>query len=418
VTLVILLCLQLAVVTACNSWRLPPSNSFVCQHSSVSQYGELARASNEFLTDLFVTLEGPSENIVISPFSIFTGLALLELGSAGSTRTNLESALHFPPGEPYTIHDEGHAIISSLDKMSKSSNESFILQTSNGVFLDDDFSISDEYRSKVECYYKSEVTSLPLRLNPEVSADKINSWIKEKTRDRIEKLVSPDMLGQNSQAVLVNSVYFKAPWNFGKFSGVERNKTFTRQSGEKLSIEMMSTQARLPRGRLGDMGSVIRLDYQTCRGCPEESADLALLLFLPDSQTAWASWQAQVLRSEVLSGKSLELKETSMRIALPKFEIKYEKNLTPTLNDLGLDLYGDFSGMSSSNLMVSDVVTKTFLRLDENGSEGAAATAVMMGRSLFIPRDRITVDRTFIVSVIHKKSGLVVFAGKIDDPQI
>ena len=104
------------------------------------------RASNEFLTDLFVTLEGPSENIVISPFSIFTGLALLELGSAGSTRTNLESALHFPPGEPYTIHDEGHAIISSLDKMSKSSNESFILQTSNGVFLDDDFSISDEYR--------------------------------------------------------------------------------------------------------------------------------------------------------------------------------------------------------------------------------------------------------------------------------
>ena len=74
------------------------------------------------------------------------------------------------------------------------------------------------------------------------------------------------------------------------------------------------------------------------------------------------------------------MRESSTRLSLPKFEVKYEKNLTPTLSDLGLDLAGDFSGLTDSSVEVSDVLTKTFLRVDEEGSEGAAATAVIMGR--------------------------------------
>ena len=93
-----------------------------------------------------------------------------------------------------------------------------------------------------------------------------------------------------------------------------------------------------------------------------------------------SSWKTKVFQPDVISGKSLEMRESSTRLHLPKFELKYEKDLTPILHELGLDLAGDFSGLSDSSVAVSDVLTKTFLRVDEEGSEGAAATAVIMGR--------------------------------------
>jgi len=160
----------------------------------------------------------------------------------------------------------------------------------------------------------------------------------------------------------------------------------------------------------------VQLGYDTCNQCEDESADLALLVFLPDKETSWSSWKTKVFQPDVISGKSLEMRESSTRLHLPKFELKYEKDLTPILHELGLDLAGDFSGLSDSSVAVSDVLTKTFLRVDEEGSEGAAATAVIMGRSL--PRGQIRVDRAFILSIIHKESGLVVFAGTVDEPTI
>ena len=91
------------------------------------------------------------------------------------------------------------------------------------------------------------------------------------------------------------------------------------------------------------------------------------------------SWKTKVFQPDVISGKSLKIRKTFTKLSLPKFEVKYKAGLKPILEDLGFDLKGDFSGLTdSSNLAVSDVLTKTFLKVDEEGSEGAAATAVMM----------------------------------------
>ena len=93
-----------------------------------------------------------------------------------------------------------------------------------------------------------------------------------------------------------------------------------------------------------------------------------------------SSWKSKVFQPNVISGKSLRIRKTFTKLSLPKFEVKYEKALTPILEDLGFDLAGDFSGLGDPSVAVSDVLTKTFLRVDEEGSEGAAATAVIMGR--------------------------------------
>ena len=138
------------------------------------------RASNSFLVDLYDVLERSSEagNIIISPFSVFTGLSLLHLGTAEDTRDNFQSALHFPAGQQNRVHQDGRKIIDDLEKMSSAADQTFILQTSNAVFLDTDFSITENYRSEVECFYQSKISTLPLRANPTQSAADINSWIK------------------------------------------------------------------------------------------------------------------------------------------------------------------------------------------------------------------------------------------------
>ena len=106
------------------------------------------RASNQFLVDLYQVLDGDSEgeNIIISPFSVFTGLSLLHLGTAGATRESFQSALHFPAGQHDRVHQDARKIIQDLEMMSKAADETFILQTSNAVFLDTDFSINENYR--------------------------------------------------------------------------------------------------------------------------------------------------------------------------------------------------------------------------------------------------------------------------------
>ena len=112
-----------------------------------SDLSRLIRASNNFLIDLYGVLETSSGgNIIISPFSVFTGLSLLQLGTGGDTREGFQSALHFPSGQDNRVHQDARKIVHNLERMSTDADQTFILQTSNAVFLDDDFSITENYR--------------------------------------------------------------------------------------------------------------------------------------------------------------------------------------------------------------------------------------------------------------------------------
>ena len=112
-----------------------------------SDLSRLIRASNNFLIDLYGVLETSSGgNIIISPFSVFTGLSLLHLGTGGDTREGFQSALHFPAGQQIRVHQDARKFINNLKTMSTNAQQDFILKTSNAVFLDKSFSISDNYR--------------------------------------------------------------------------------------------------------------------------------------------------------------------------------------------------------------------------------------------------------------------------------
>jgi len=272
--------------------------------------------------------------------------------------------------------------------------------------------------SKAQCYYKAGVTTLPLQSDPQGSADQMNAWVSNKTNNRITDLVSAGSLGRDTMAVLVNTVFFKAPWRlpFNKFSS-KADVLFTKQDTTKVKVDMMALEKYLSFARLQSGGMIVELDYDTCKDCDEKSSGMAMYVFIPDKEVDWEVFEQEVLQADVLSGEGVEFDQEAIRLEMPKFEFSHQLDLVNALSELGLNLGGDFSGLTDSPTQVSDVLHRVFLRVDEEGSEGAAATALFMSRMLFVPRMTITVDRTFFISIVHKQSRVVVFAGKVDKPE-
>jgi len=418
----------ISVLDACKYSASPPpptkpltvtdEESFECDNKEGTDFKQLAAANTKFFINLYKSINKP-DNVLVSPYSIFSGLSLLQLATKGETKAQYEEVLQYGKDSSSAIHHQARDILQSLHRLSKLSNETFVLNTANNVFLDSSFDVKTLYQSQVQCYYHSNITRLPLQLEPKNSSDQMNSWISKKTNNRIKDLITPGSLGGNTQAVLVNTVYFKAPWllPFSKFS-TRPDQLFTRQDGTEIKVDMMSLEKSLSYTRLGSNGMVIELDYDTCKDCKEQSADMAMYLFVPDEGVAWDVFEEAIMKEGILNGGGVTFESDSMRLEMPKFEITHQEALVPALTDLGLNLGGDFTGMTSSPTKVSDVLHQAFLRVDEEGSEGAAATALFMSRMLFIPRVRVTVNRTFFISIVHKQSRVMVFAGKVDRPDM
>eukprot|EP00090_Calanus_glacialis_P011076 TRINITY_DN19560_c0_g1_i1.p1 TRINITY_DN19560_c0_g1~~TRINITY_DN19560_c0_g1_i1.p1 ORF type:complete len:437 (-),score=122.76 TRINITY_DN19560_c0_g1_i1:74-1384(-) len=389
---------------------------FNCDDERGQDFKQLAKANTKFFINLYKSIKGP-DNTLVSPYSIFSGLSLLQLATKGDTKTQYEEVLQYGKENPGAIHQQARDILHSLERLSKVSNETFILNSANNIFIDSSFAVKPSYQSRADCYYQAGVSTLPLQTEPEESADTMNVWISNKTNNRIKDLISAGSLGGNTQAVLVNTVYFKAPWllPFNKFS-TQEDIVFTRQDGREVRVDMMALEKHMSYAKIEAGGMVIELDYDTCKDCDEESSEMAMYVFVPDKEVDWEVFEEGILKEDILNGEGVSFDQESFRLEMPKFEISHQVDLVPALTKLGLNLGGDFTGMTSSPTQVSDVLHQAFLRVDEEGSEGAAATALFMSRMLFIPRVSVTVDRTFFISIVHKQSKVVVFAGKVDKP--
>jgi len=383
--------------------------SFSCPAEEMEEpAGVLGKSSSQLFVDLYKAGSGREGNYLVSPYSIFSGLSLLHLGANGSTLDSLNSLLHL--NESNNVHEEARSLLDIFNSLTIATNSSFTFLSSNNVFLDESVSVKASYAEKVKCFYESKVTRLQMRGNPEESAEEINRWVEERTRGKIQKLVQSSSL-RNAQAVLVNSLYFKAPWALPfKYT---RKANFSQESGEVMEVDMMLLEGRLSTG-LVDGVRVVQLDYNTCLKC--DHSDMAMFIFVPEDGVSLGEAEEIVMKSKVLSGEGLSLVQERVRLLLPRFEVRHKSELLFDLLQLGLPVRGEYTGIAQHNLQVDQVLHEAVLRVDEAGSEGAAATAIMMSRMLFVPKTTIRADRTFFFSVVHKPSRLAAFAGKVDQP--
>ncbi|MBU1320000.1 MAG: serpin family protein [candidate division Zixibacteria bacterium] len=387
----------------------------------------VSSAHNAFGIQLFkeIVQQDQDKNIFISPASAAMALAMVYNGADGVTRDEMARVLEL---EGITLEQINQANL-ALDSLLECKDTSVELSVANSVWMTDEFEFKKDFLDRTEAYYDAEITSMDFK---RPGAHKlINDWTAEKTRDKIREIIGP--IDENAIMFLLNAVYFKGIWKYQFREENTREQDFTLLDGSIKQHPLMSLR--------GEFDYTESPNFQAIR-LPYGEGRFSMLVFLPasdfglerfhDSLTAenWIEWGRRLWRREGT-------------IILPRFKLEYEKQLNDALKALCMitafdKVDADFSKMweqsrkrnystgflmeGDTNVYIHEVRQKTFLEVNEKGSEAAAVTVVEMRgfapTSVQMPVRPfvMTVNRPFFCAIVENTSGLILFMGSIVDP--
>ncbi|MCK5115375.1 MAG: serpin family protein [Candidatus Aegiribacteria sp.] len=376
--------------------------------------GALVLGNNEFALDLYekVCDKQESDNIFFSPYSISSALGMTYVGARGQTATEMAGVLHFtlPVAATNSAFHSLTELLSSGDLSSAGSGDSFTLSISNGLWVQDGFHLLDEYVSEVTRYYSAAVRNLDFIDDSEGSRETINEWVAQSTLNRILDLIPPGSLDEDTRVVLTNAVYFKASWRKPFDERSTEDAPFALVGGSTIDVPMMN--------------QTDFFNYVATEGCEAVELDYAagnasMLILLPDGDMA--EFQ-QGFNADMLETIRRRLSSCNVSLSMPKFEFSRSMQLSDLLQDLGMEsAFGsaaDFSGFTGSpDLFISKVLHKAFVKVDEAGTEAAAATAVIMGLTAIPDQPvQMNIDSPFMFFILDRASGSIVFMGRVMDP--
>lgn len=248
---------------------------------------------------------------------------------------------------------------------------------------------------------------------PDQARAKINNWVSDQTNQKIKGLIPSGALNPLTRLVLTNAIYFKAAWQYPFEKGATANGDFTLLDGEKIQTGMMHESKSLAYAR-GNNYQAIELPYAG------ETA--SMLILLPDVGK-YADFERSLDASTIDTIES-NLDQQAVELSLPKFKVEAAFSLNEALAALGMpDAFdqgkADFSGMTGQpDLFISSVLHKAYVDVNEDGTEAAAATAVVMElKSMPVSPVVVTVDRPFIFLILDQESGTILFMGRVLDPR-
>jgi serpin B len=393
-----------------------------------------ASAINALGIDLLHQTGNPGANALLSPYSIQSALAMTCAGADGDTRAEMAKVLHYPKDDA-EVYRSFAALRKALDDvMQKSVRDAermqqrggkidpITLTTANRLFGQTGYAFREPFLKLVKDNYDAPFEPLDFARNPSSATKHINAWVEDQTRKRIRDLLPSDALSEATRLVLVNAIYLKAPWadEFSEYA--TSPQTFHLGADNLITVPTMTAQRSLGYAR-GDGCTALTIPYR--------GGDLQFLILLPDKVDGLAELE-KALTERLLTDCS-RMDRQDVILYLPKFKLE-----PPTMS-LGRDLRG--LGMKSAfdvphgsanfdhiaprrpddYLYISEVFHKTFLSLDEKGTEAAAATAVVMkarGRASPQPKPiEVRVDHPFLFAIQHRASGACLFLGHLSDPR-
>ena len=376
---------------------------------------ELVNDNNAFAIELYQNLrEILPANIFFSPYSISLAIAMTYSGAVGATASEIAEAMHFSlPQE--RLHPAFNTLDLSLAKLgdgAKNADTEFQLNITNSLWAQDGFSILPNFLDILAVNYGAGVNLLDFIDSPEDSRNVINNWVDDKTNGRIQNLLPQGSIDIYTRLVLVNAIFFKAAWASTFDSKATQNRIFTRLDNEQVNVPMMSQLESIPYCH-GDGYQAVELPY--------DGENSSMVIILPDSGKFDDFERAFDLSQwlSIIEG----LHASQVDITMPKF--KYEGDsisLKRILSSMGMSTaftdHADFSGITDpTSLFIQDVHHKAFLNVDETGTEAAAATGVTMGTtSVPILQISLTIDRPFLFFIRDRRSGSILFMGRIVDP--
>ncbi|EHQ34698.1 serpin family protein [Methanoplanus limicola] len=379
--------------------------------------GEVVDANSIFAFDLYQKLAGVSsqdENIFFSPYSISSAFALVYEGAKGDTAAEINSVFHFP-AEIQDLRDGFLEINSGIN----AGDPEYELSVANALWAEKTYSFLDDYIKTAKDYYSADTTNLDFINQPEESRLAINKWAEDETHEKIKDLIPQGMIDPMTRLVITNAVYFKGDWVKQFDVNNTHEAAFTTASGKSVTVDMMQrTDEDAVFGYMeNDDLQMLKMPYDH-----ESGRELAMYVILPKGDDLRTFEEG--LDSDRLTDLKAAIAEKEVKVFFPKFKLETEYSLSDTLADMGMPVAfsdkADFSGMDGTkSLSISDVIHKAYVDVNEEGTEAAAATAVVMRLTAVMDEEPVPVfmaDHPFIFMIEDTDDGNILFMGKLSSP--
>jgi len=370
---------------------------------------DLVKSQTEFAFDFFkeVVKDDYGHNVFVSPLSASLALAMTYNGAEKDTRSAMADALRLKGYETDRINDFYNELVKSL----LSIDPMIEMNIANSIWYRKDFSFKDSFFKEVTENYKAE-------LEPLTDAVTINKWVDKQTRGKIKNII--DNVAPLDLMILINAIYFKGMWTSKFKEDNTHDQDFELADGTKIQQPLMAQNGKFDYTE-NDLFQAINLPYG--------NRDVSMYVFLPNKDLGLKGF-LDSLNSEKWSEWWYDFNEREGEIRLPRFKIEYDKTLNNTLVDMGMGVAfnpnkADFSGLFDSppgrNLFISEVRQKTYVEVNEEGTEAAAVTSVTLRLTSAMPdqteKFSMIVDRPFFLTIVDNRTRTILFMGAIIDPR-
>lgn len=388
---------------------------------------DLVDDTTAFALDLYHQVRaGTGDNIIVSPLSVALAIAMTYAGARRDTADQIASALRFTLPEPL-LHETFASLTSDLvdrgnqeldDQQGRGEGG---LRIANALWGEQDYPFDPAFIDRLAAHYDAGLQRADFRNNPDSARDDINAWVEEQTQDRINDLVPDGAITAITRLVLANAIWFYGAWQHTFEERNTRDEPFHLRDGDSIDVPFMVQTESFAYAALDTMQAV---------QLPYTSPGFAMTILLPDDGQFDAAEDA--FDPDALHAALANLDRTEVRLYLPKFEFEFSASLADTLQALGMtDAFdparADFTGMVENgtpppgeNLVIGDVLHKAFIAIDEEGTEAAAATAIIMETAADAMPDEpieLRIDRPFLFAIRDTRTGAILFLGRVTDPR-
>lgn len=337
------------------------------------------------------------ENICLSPLSVQFALSMIANGAEGITKKEICEAMQI--GDDANRHYR-----TFLDKID---NKYCEVKIANSIWIKEKFGVKQEFIDTNKVFYDAQVEKTEFN---DAAVERINNWCKENTNGKIPSII--ERFNENDRMLLLNALYFKAAWHKPFQEQNTANKKFTTEKGEEITVPTMMMRSN----ELFYKDDILAMTSKRLQ------FGYSMLFVLPNE--GMKCDEAAVLLAKNLDTYLRNMEVSDLTLSLPKFKTEFSRSLKPILEELGIKrAFGNraqFNGISDDPLFISDIIQKTYIDVNEKGTEAAAVTAMFAGAMSMRPpqTEILTIDRPFIYAIVKEDSNEVIFAGKVGNPSI
>lgn len=368
-------------------------------------------ANNQFAFDLYAELRKSAEgkNVFFSPYSISTALAMTYEGARGKTAEEMQSVFHFP-----TDGKLRKSAFAAIHNQLNKPDSKFKLSIANSLWSQKEYKFLSEYLTTLQQYYAAKATNLDFIDATEESRTTINKWVEDKTNNKIKGLLPQGSLTPLTRLVLTNAIYFKGTWIKQFDKSQTKDGDFRVSATNTIKVPMMRRTDKDATFNYAETSDLQILEM------PYEGERLSMLVLLPKGDL---SLLEPSLSLDKINDWKSKLREQRVDVLMPKFTLDTKYPMNGTLAQMGMPTAfdedrADFSGMTGAkSLYISAVIHQAFVDVNEEGTEAAAATAVVMsGKSVPPPVPIFRADHPFIFVIQDKANGNILFIGRVVNP--